>query len=165
MSVCALFRVLSFVCSLPFALFCCSLVFALFCLLPCGCSLVFALFCSLSCGCSLFFALFCLLSFVFSLFCGPPFPTSALVCSLVCRLPLYCRRRCGFLKILSFLAANNAGFAKMLTSFHFYAVRIGRKNVRDKKQDSCGECGRLAENILPVVAIIIDFFVGPQSPF
>ena len=92
------------------------------CVLPFVCYFLFALCCLLFFVCSLLFALF---------FFGPPFPPFALVCPLVCRLPLWF-----FLKIFSFVAADIAGFAKMFTNFHFCAVRIGQKSVRDKKQDS-----------------------------
>ena len=109
--------------------FVCSLLFAFFCLLSSVRSLLFALFFV----CSLLFSLFCLLSFLLPYFAAPPFPPFALVCS---RLPpplVFSSSLWFILKILSFLAADNAGFAKILTNFHFCAVRIGHKSVRDKK--------------------------------
>ena len=129
---CVLFRLLSFICSLLFALFCLlsfvrSLLFApfrsLFCLLSSDCSLFF---------CSLLFVLFCLLSFL-----RPPL--LPLRPCLLSRFPppfVFSSSLWFFLKIISFLAADNAGFAKMITNFHFRAVRIGQKSARDKKQDS-----------------------------
>ena len=139
-----------------------------------SCLLSFSPFCvpsrKLSSVCSLLFALFCLLSFVCSLFCSlglqPPFPPPP-PCLLPCLPPPFVLSSSFwfFLKILSCLAANNAGFAKMRMNFHFCAGRIGQKSVREKIQYSYGENGLLAGNILPVVAIIIDFFVRPHSPF
>ena len=131
----------------------------LICLLAFVCSLSFALFSLLSFVCPLLSALFGLLSFVCFLILRPPFPP--LRPCLLSRLPppfVSSWSLWFFLKIISFLAADNAGFAKILTNFHFCAVRIGQKSVRDKKWDSYWEYGLLAKNILPVVATIIDFF-------